>query len=468
MRRPSLCRLAHRRSYRAAIVLLGGLYGLIAGFPVLVVAQESNSTLRCEETGALEARLASCTKLLEADQRRSNDRRAALLVDRARIHAEAGDLQAAASDLTEAIERSGNYAPAFAARADLLRANEQCEVALADYVQAIRLLPNDLNLYMNRARCLVDLGEVDGALSDIDQVITAGRDREQDLVLFALRAKARLLVEKSDFDAALQGVDKAIAIAAGDAELYVERGDIHLKKKQFDKAAADFDTAIEKAKAGPVEGQVVAALARASGLSEMGRPADAEAQLNEAVALDTKDVAALKARAEFFQKAGRLKEAIADLGVVIERQPGDAGGRAARGAAQFIAGDWGASSADLKALNQDCPTLDSVLLSYIAQTRATGKDASAELTAGLAKLPKSEAVPAFVEAMLGKKPPQAAEAAATTPEQRCETNFYLGEWYLLKSNKPLAAKALKVAVNVRPKNGFEALAAQAEISRNSL
>jgi hypothetical protein len=46
-------------------------------------------------------------------------------------------------------------------------------------------------------------------------------------------------------------------------------------------------------------------------------------------------------------------------------------------------------------------------------------------------------------------------AAATKPDERCEAQFYLGEWYLLRGDRAAAAAALQLAVDTCPKPFYE-------------
>ena len=56
-------------------------------------------------------------------------------------------------------------------------------------------------------------------------------------------------------------------------------------------------------------------------------------------------------------------------------------------------------------------------------------------------------------------------AAAVTPEQKCEAQFYVGQWYILKGNRADAQTALKAAVDTCPKTLSEYRAATAELQR---
>jgi lipoprotein NlpI len=55
--------------------------------------------------------------------------------------------------------------------------------------------------------------------------------------------------------------------------------------------------------------------------------------------------------------------------------------------------------------------------------------------------------------------------ATAKPDDRCEAQFYIGQWHVLKGNLPDAESALKVAVDTCPKDFIEYPSARAELRR---
>ena len=70
-----------------------------------------------------------------------------------------------------------------------------------------------------------------------------------------------------------------------------------------------------------------------------------------------------------------------------------------------------------------------------------------------------------MELFLGRKSLQAAEAAASKPEERCEAQFYIGEWQRLQHADAQAAKALQTAIDTCPKDFVEYRGAVEELKR---
>ena len=105
-----------------------------------------------------------------------------------------------------------------------------------------------------------------------------------------------------------------------------------------------------------------------------------------------------------------------------------------------------------------------MLFRFLARTRA-GETAAAELEANAGRLKTKEWPYAVAELYLGKRSPAATLDAAIKPDDRCEAQFYIGQWHILKSNAAEAASALKVAVDTCPKTFVEFTAAIAELNR---
>ena len=122
-----------------------------------------------------------------------------------------------------------------------------------------------------------------------------------------------------------------------------------------------------------------------------------------------------------------------------------------RGLARYSKGDFKAAAIDLlKAIELGEGTY-SVLLRYLARTRS-GEAAEAELEANAAGLKTKEWPFAVTELYLAKRSPAATLDVAVTPDDRCEAQFYIGQWHLLKGNRPAAEVGLKAAVATCPED----------------
>ena len=105
-----------------------------------------------------------------------------------------------------------------------------------------------------------------------------------------------------------------------------------------------------------------------------------------------------------------------------------------------------------------------MLWRYLARTR-TGDSSAKELTANAARLKNKDWPYPVVEFYLGQRSAVEMSSAATKPEERCEAQFYLGEWHLLRGNRTQAVESLRTAVNTCPKTFYEYDGALAELKR---
>jgi lipoprotein NlpI len=134
------------------------------------------------------------------------------------------------------------------------------------------------------------------------------------------------------------------------------------------------------------------------------------------------------------------------------------------GMARYDAGDFKGASADLLRSIEIDEDADAMLYRFLARSRA-GEAAEAELEANAGRLKTKEWPFAVTELYLGKGSPAATLAAAATPDQKCEAQFYLGEWHIAKGNRADAETALQAAADTCPKSFTEYRAAVAELQR---
>jgi lipoprotein NlpI len=134
------------------------------------------------------------------------------------------------------------------------------------------------------------------------------------------------------------------------------------------------------------------------------------------------------------------------------------------GAARYDAGDFKGASADLLRSIEIDEDAYAMLYRFLARSRA-GEAAEAELKANAGRLKTEEWPFAVTELYLGKRSPAATLAAAATPEHKCEAQFYLGQWHIVKGNRADAETALRAAVDTCPKSVAEYRAAVAELKR---
>jgi len=486
-------------SLLAALVLAGG-----AAF-----AQHQGENLDADfaacraETSSPEkadAGIAACTRVLEADARRSARRHAAVLTFRALALRAKGDVEAAAVDFTQAITLAPDFAPAREARADLLRTNDQCDLAVADYEEAIKLSPA-ASTFLGRGLCLVDMDQAARAMADFDQVTTLDAKNTAGYALFAWVIKARLNLALGNPEAALANLAQAINLDPRRAGLHIEVGNVWDAKGDEAKALAEYDEAIKldpnnasgfafasysaKARLHMRRGNLDAAvsvydeairidpkrpaayLSRASVWARKGNTERAIADYTAAIELEPQNAGLYVVRGDFHRATADYERAIKDYDRAIEVRPSDTTALANRALVRFYQGEFGKAVPDFKKTGEEALSPYPALMQYLASIRAgENRDhARDELAQAAAKLEGSEWPVPLVDLFLGKRSLDAALGEASKPEERCEAQFYIGQWQLVRGNRAPALNALRTAVDTCPKDFVEYQGAVVELKR---
>jgi tetratricopeptide (TPR) repeat protein len=115
------------------------------------------------------------------------------------------NFKAAEVDLNEAIRLKPDFAEAWYARGDFYVLQRRPEQALADFTEAIRLNPQIPGFYLERARAYILLQDYTNGLADYDILMTL----------------------------------------APTAYLYLERGDVHHERADYEAAADDYQQYVE-------------------------------------------------------------------------------------------------------------------------------------------------------------------------------------------------------------------------------
>ena len=117
-----------------------------------------------------------------------------------------------------------------------------------------------------------------------------------------------------------------------------------------------------------------------------------------------------------------------------------------------------------------CARLNSTITATqcCSATSRAGETAAAELEANAGRLKDKKWPYAVIELYLGKRSPEATLDAAGKPDEKCEAQFYIGQWHILKGDRSAAAAPLKAAVETCPKTFIEYVGAVVELKRLKL
>jgi tetratricopeptide (TPR) repeat protein len=146
------------------------------------------------------------------------------------------DLIKAIADYTQAIRIVPNYYAAFVNRGNTYAAQHRWERAEGDFAQAIRINDKDEGMYRFRAMSSFDRGLFRRALDDCDISIRLAPATNY---CYAVRARVRYV--RSEFELAIADGTEAIRLFPADPTSLYNRGLAYLASAQYRKAIADFD-----------------------------------------------------------------------------------------------------------------------------------------------------------------------------------------------------------------------------------
>jgi tetratricopeptide (TPR) repeat protein len=230
---------------------------------------------------------------------------------------------------------------------------------------------------------------------------------------------------------------------------------------EFGKAIAEYRKAIE---VDPHDATSHIGLGAA--LSDQGKTKEAIAEYQKAIEFDPHDATSHIGLGDALNDQHKTDEAIAEYRKAIELAPHDARVHLYLGAALSGQGKTDGAIAEYwEAIKRDPEDAYPVLWLYLACARSGPQIAAAELETNAKKLKQPDWPYPVVELFLGRRTPEATFAVATKSDDRCEAQFYIGEWRLLRGNRPAAMVALKAAAETCPKTFVEYKSARAELHR---
>jgi len=227
-------------------------------------------------------------------------------------------------------------------------------------------------------------------------------------------------------DLALADENQAILYNPNNAQAYNNRGGIYVRKALLGSAILDYTQAI---RAKPDYAH--AYLNRGDAHFINNELNLAEVDYNQTLQLEPTNVNAYIHRGYVFVTTARYDAAVADLQHAITLNP------------RF----WGP-----------------VLWLHIAHLRAGGDD-KLEFARNASTVSTTAWPAPIVAFYLGNTTGDALLAAATTTDQRCEANFYLGEWLLANKRVAEARTHLQSSAQICTTAFYEGPAARAELNR---
>lgn len=189
----------------------------------------------------------------------------------------------------------------------------------------------------------------------------------------------------------------------------------------------------------------------------------AYADLTEAIGLRPDFVDAYSLRAEANQCLEHDDDALADATAAIKLRPA-AGYFFTRSRLQWNRGSFSDARADAdRAVAGDPRNAYFILWTAVTALRSGGIDAARFNT--LAANGGGEWPRPLIELFAGRASPQDVWRAATNPDQKCEADFYVGQWQLARGDRTSARVLFQTATAQCPRDYIAFDAAQRELKR---
>ncbi len=167
-------------------------------------------------------------------------RSAERLVEAGLAKVDAGDIQGAIRDFTQAIKFNPESAQAYSHRGFIWLTAREHEDAVRDFSQAIRLDSDHLRAYAGRGGAKVELGKPHSGLDDLNRAIQFGLE---DANVYHNRAVARK--ETGDFKGAFEDSSQAIALQPKNTLRHYFRGVLTFGLKDYRGTVEDCTRALE-------------------------------------------------------------------------------------------------------------------------------------------------------------------------------------------------------------------------------
>jgi tetratricopeptide (TPR) repeat protein len=232
-------------------------------------------------------------------------------------------------------ERAAAAAPQDAAiafnRACVLAKLNRHGEAVSEFERALALHAGDGEALLMRGVSLAALARFGEALASYDAALAAGLDRPE---THANRGAALAALDRHE--EALAASDKALAAAPNDANALFNRGASLVALDRYEDAVRALDEAVA------LKPSAVARAVRSTAYANVGRFAEAMADIEAAIAAEPQRVDFRDRRGHALLMANRYDEAIAAYNSVLAANPDDADAAYAKADALLSAGDFAA------------------------------------------------------------------------------------------------------------------------------
>jgi lipoprotein NlpI len=219
-------------------------------------------------------------------------------------------------------------------------------------------------------------------------------------------------------------------------------------------------------------GEALAILHTSRGVewSNKGEADRAISDFDASLKLKPSDAVVHHARAIEYSVKGDYARAIADFDTTIKINPKAEGVYFARGRTRFYMNEYALAANDIEAEFQVRPNIYTALWAYLARKRGGASDAEVLLERETRRL-RAGWPSAVVVLYMGSTNAESVTIAASDPnparqrELRCDADFFIAHWHLMKNENARAATLLRDVQNTCPRNSLEYEGAVAELRR---
>jgi tetratricopeptide (TPR) repeat protein len=324
-----------------------------------------------------------------------------------------------------------------------------------EFSTAFQLEPRNMSVHFLAA---VLLGE--SKTKDAVEELRKGVDIDPDFA-FAHIVLGAALDEAKKAEDALAEYRKAVKIDPNSAYAHKTLGLALKKAKKAEDAISEFRVA---AKLEPRSTDALITLGQT--LLDIGNTDDAVAEYHKVVEIDPSSTDAHMALGEALGAQDKTGDALAEYRKAVDLNQNPALAHRWLGGALLFHGKTEEALGELRtAIGLDPENAYGVIWLYLARIRSGAHDAAAELEANAKKLKPPDWPYQVVEIFRGRQKPKSTLAVPTKLDDRCDAQFYVGEWHLLHGGRPKALYLLKKAVATCPKTDAEYDFARAELKR---
>jgi tetratricopeptide (TPR) repeat protein len=208
---------------------------------MVALGQDTHEDMQKCQSGSPDARISSCTNLIQAGLLTTletglflPERRSVVYNNRGVAYTDKGDYERAIRDYNEAIHLNPTSVGTFYSRGYAYKKKGDYDRAIQDFNEALRLDPHFALAYYERGNSYIDKGEYDRAIQDFNQAILISPSAN----FYNNRGVAQY--RKGDYGRAIQDFDQAIHLNANYLSAYESRGYAYSAQSDGTAALTDF------------------------------------------------------------------------------------------------------------------------------------------------------------------------------------------------------------------------------------